>query len=147
MRQADKGGSEVDTEFVMSRCLGLQLLIASADDCDVIDWLEDIKSSVNARRMSEVERFDFVMEHLVGEAKSEMRLRFRNDRDSEKLLHAIEESYGTTDSTTSLKKEFYRRDEQETESFEEYSLALVRIADRIAQRDNQDEDSLATELK
>ena len=62
------------------------------DDCDVIDWLEDIKSSVNARRMSEVERFDFVMEHLVGGAKSEMTLRFRNDRDSEKLLHAIEES-------------------------------------------------------
>ena len=117
------------------------------DDCDVIDWLEDIKSSVNARRMSEVERFDFVMEHLAGEAKSEMRLRFRNDRDSEKLLHAIEESYSTTDSTTSLKKEFYRRDQQETESFEEYSLALVRIADRIAQRDSQDEDSLATELK
>ena len=39
------------------------------DDCDVIDWLEDIKSSVNARRMSGVERFDFVMEHLVGEGK------------------------------------------------------------------------------
>ena len=32
------------------------------DDCDVIDRLEDI----NARRMSEVERFDYVMEHLVG---------------------------------------------------------------------------------
>ena len=62
-------------------------------------------------------------------------------------MHAIEESYGTTDSTTSPKKEFYRRDQQETESFEEYSLALVRIADRIAQRDNHDEDSLATELK
>ena len=46
------------------------------EDIDVIDWLEDIKSSINARRMSEVERFDFVMEHLDGEAKSEMRLRF-----------------------------------------------------------------------
>ena len=71
-------------------------------DCDVIDWLEEIKSSINARRMSEVKRFDFMMEHLVGEAKSEMRLRFRNGLDSEKLLHAIEESYCTTDSTTSL---------------------------------------------
>ena len=97
--------------------------------------------------MAEVDRFDFVMEHLVGEAKSEKRLIFRNDRDSAKLLLAIEEYYGTTDSTTSLKKEFYRRDQQETESFEEYSLALLRIADLIAQRDNQDEDSLAIELK
>ena len=62
-------------------------------------------------------------------------------------MDAIDESYGTTDSTTSLKKESYRIDHQEAESFQDYSLALVRIADRIAQRDNQDEDSLATELK
>ena len=55
--------------------------------------------------------------------------------------------WARSDSTTSLKKEFYRRDQQETEFFEEHSLALVRIADRIAQRDSQDEDSLATELK
>ena len=72
-----------------------------------------------------------------------MRLRFRNDCDSEKLLNAIEESYGTTDSTTSLKKELYRRDHQEAESFQDYSLALVRIVDRITHKDNQD----ATELK
>ena len=117
------------------------------EDCDVVDWLDDIKSSIKASRMAEVDRFDFVMEHLVGEAKSEMRLRFRNNRDSAKLLLAIEDSYVTTDSTTSLKKGFYRRDQQETESFEEYSLALVTIADRIAQRGNQGEDSLPTELK
>ena len=149
--EASASSTERGTQIMyVSRERKLPKLIGrprDVEDCDVIDWLEDIKSSIKARRMSEVDRFDFLMEHLVGEAKSEMRLRFRSDRDSEKLLLAIEESYGTTDSTTTLKKEFYRRDQQETESFEEYSLALVRIADRIAQRDNQDEDNLATELK
>ena len=36
------------------------------------------ESSINTKRMSKVDGFDFVMEHLVGEAKSKMRLRFRN---------------------------------------------------------------------
>ena len=35
------------------------------EDGDIIDWLEDIKSYLNASRMSENERFDYVMEHLV----------------------------------------------------------------------------------
>ena len=43
----------------------------------VTDWLEDIGASINARKMSTEEMFDFVMEHLVGETKSKMRLRFR----------------------------------------------------------------------
>ena len=50
---------------------------------------------------------------------------------------------------TSQKKEFYRSslDQQEAESFEDNSLALVMIADRITQRDNQNEDSLGREVK
>ena len=71
--------------------------------------------------------FDSIMEHLVGEAKSKMRLRFRGERDAMTLWDAIEESYGTVDSTTSLKKEFYGRDQRETGSFDDYSLALVRM--------------------
>ena len=75
-------------------------------DVDVIDWIEDIRFSINARKMLPGEMFDFIMEHLVGETKSEMRLRFWGERDAMTLLDAIEGSYGTVDSTTSLKKEF-----------------------------------------
>ena len=35
------------------------------------------------------------------------------------------------DSATSQKKEFYRRVQGAKESFQDYSLALVRITDRI----------------
>lgn len=116
-------------------------------DVDVTDWLEDIKSSISARRMSPDEQVDFIMQHLVGEAKSEMRLRFRGERDVTRLLDAIEESYGYVDSATSLKKEFFRRDQGEKESFEDYSLALVKVADRIVQRDNREDESINKELK
>ena len=69
-------------------------------DVDVTDWLEDI----GARKMSPGEMFDFIMEHLAGEAKSEMRLRFRGERDAMILLDVTEESCGTVDSTTNPKK-------------------------------------------
>ncbi|KAI0210165.1 hypothetical protein LSAT2_005098 [Lamellibrachia satsuma] len=32
-------------------------------DVDVIDWIEDIRSSINARKMLPGEMFDFIMEH------------------------------------------------------------------------------------
>ena len=54
--------------------------------------------------MSPDEQVDFVVQHLVGEAKSEMRLRFRGEQDVTQLLDAIEESYGRIDSATSLER-------------------------------------------
>ena len=57
------------------------------------------------------------------------------------------ESYGHVDSATSLKKEFYRRDQGAKESFEDYSLALVKIADRIVQRHGREDGTINKELK
>ena len=118
-----------------------------AQDVAVTDWLEDIRAGLNARRMSPDEQVDFVMQHLVGEAKSEMRLRFRGERDVTQLLDAIVKSCGHVDSATSLKKELYRRDQGARQSFEDYSLALVKIADRIVQRDGREDGAINKELK
>ena len=55
--------------------------------------------------------------------------------------------YCHVDSATSLKKALYRWNQGTKESFEDYCLALFRIADRIVQRDSREDGNINSELK
>ena len=78
---------------------------------------------------------DFVMDHLTGSAKSEVRLHPVEQRNSgDEILNILERIFVTKDTVTHLLQKFYQRDQKESETLENYSRVLMQMQERINKR-------------
>ncbi|XP_023817649.1 uncharacterized protein LOC105355397 [Oryzias latipes] len=98
------------------------------------DWVEEVEACVRARRLGALEKAFFIFDHLEGEAKEEIRYRPRCEReDPEKIINILRELYGCSSSYVALQEKFFSRTQQEGESLQEYSPALLSVMDKIKQ--------------
>lgn len=110
----------------------------SDDDVDVEEWLDDVRRHIRSRKLTDKEAFAFVMEHLDGPAKWEIRFRFSAIEVPlpQKVFDTISQVFGAPDSVSHLQEQFFKRNQLETEGILEYSLALLRLFDKIEKRDS-----------
>ena len=107
-------------------------------DPDVEDWLMDMREHLHSIPSND-KKIEFILDHLDGAAKSEVRLRPVDCKDTpEKIFTIIESVYLVQETNSQLRQRFYERVQKETETIETYSLALMKMAKRIAMREGSD---------
>ncbi len=110
--------------------------IRKADDDTVENFVDNVKSLISARKMSQIEQTDFVLSLLESSAKEEVKLRPAAERDtSDKICDILLEAFGERRTTPQLLKSFYERKQKDTETLREFSHALCVIYNRIYFRD------------
>ena len=99
------------------------------------EWIEEAKACMRARHLSFSDRAFFLFDHLEGEAKEEIKHRSYADRkDPGKILSILQELYGCTESYVTLQEAFFSRKQQEGETLQEFSLALMGLVAKVRQR-------------
>lgn len=98
------------------------------------EWVEEVQASMRARRLSRSDQAFFLFDHLEGEAKEEIRYRSAAEReDPVRILAVLEELYGCTESYVALQQAFFSRRQQEGETLQEFSLALMGLMGKVKQ--------------
>lgn len=98
----------------------------------ISEWLEEVKACMHVRHLSSADRALFIYDHLDGEAREEIKYRPREEReDPDKVLDILQELYGCSKSYVSLQEDFFSRKQQEGETLQEFSHALMCLMDKV----------------
>lgn len=99
------------------------------------EWTEEIQACMRARHIAEADKAFFIFDHLEGEAKKEIKYRPSVERgDPDKVLAILKELYGLSQSYVTLQQAFFSRQQQEGETLQEFSLALMALMEQVKQR-------------
>lgn len=111
-------------------------------DPEVGDWLSDIRQHIE--ELDESQKIDTIMGYLGGSAKDEVKLRPDTERNTaDKILHIIETTFKVTDSLASLSQTLYNRTQEQGETVQSYSLALLKLNSKIQKKGGVALDSIA----
>lgn len=99
------------------------------------EWIEEVNACMRARRLSTTDQAFFLFDHLEGEARDEIKFRSSAERgDPDKVIAALQELYGCSESYVALQEAFFSRRQQEGETLQEFSLALMSRMEAVKQR-------------
>lgn len=99
------------------------------------EWVEEAQACMRARHLAPVDQAFFLYDHLEGEARDEIKFRPSVERgDPAKIISILQELYGLTESYVALQEAFFSRRQQEGESLQEFSLALMSLMERVKQK-------------
>lgn len=99
------------------------------------EWVEEVQACMRARHLSVADQSFFLFDHLEGEAREEIRYRPVSEReDPSKIISALKELYGCTQSYVALQESFFSRRQQEGETLLEFSLALMGLLEKVRQQ-------------
>ncbi|XP_038073051.1 uncharacterized protein LOC119741372 [Patiria miniata] len=100
-------------------------------DPEVIEWAEDMRRMTSD--LTETEGVQFILDHLEGAAKDEVRLCPAADRDTpDKILKQVVKTLCPQDTPSSRWGEFYARVQRGGESVQDFSLQLMKLLRRVA---------------
>ncbi|KAL1281971.1 hypothetical protein QQF64_000774 [Cirrhinus molitorella] len=96
------------------------------------EWVEEAQACMRVRHMSSADQAFFLFDHLEGEAREEIRYRPDLERgDPDKIIKALRDLYGCSQSYVALQEAFFSRRQQEGETLLEFSLALMGLLGRV----------------
>lgn len=102
---------------------------------NINEWVEEAQACMRARCLSAIDRAFFLFDHLEGEAKEEIKYRPAAEReDSNKIIGILRDLYGCSQSYVALQEAFFCRKQQDGETLQEFSLALMSLMARVKQR-------------
>lgn len=106
----------------------------SAKDPTIEEWVEDAEQHLKLFSNAD-EKTQFVLDHLTGRAKDELRVRDEASKGTaDKIFAILKHLFQDTDSVAQMQQAFYQRDQQKGESLQEYSLQLMKLADRLRKK-------------
>lgn len=110
------------------------------------DWIQEAKSVISNMGLTGKGASEFLISHLEGDAKREVRVLTTAQRaDPEFLLKLIENQFGERLTPSQLISEFHGRKRHKGETLREFSYALLELLDRAVVADpalNGDKDRL-----
>ncbi|KAK7909594.1 hypothetical protein WMY93_014278 [Mugilogobius chulae] len=96
------------------------------------EWAEEAQACMRARHLSQADQAFFLFDHLEGEAKEEIKYRSAIERqDPNKIISILKGLYGCTESYVALQEAFFSRRQQEGETLQEFSLALLNLMEKV----------------
>ncbi|KAK0150708.1 hypothetical protein N1851_008178 [Merluccius polli] len=99
------------------------------------EWLEEVQACMRARHLSASDQAFFLLDHLEGEAREEIKYRPSGERaDPAKIIAVLQELYGCAESYVALQEAFFSRRQQEGETLLEFSLVLMGLMASVKQR-------------
>lgn len=109
-------------------------LFSGTGEINVQVWIEEIKSVMRMRRLSLADQAHYIYDHLVGDAREEIKYRSQAVReDPDTIFDILLNQYGCPMSFIATKEAFYARKQQEGESLREYSHSLFSLMDKMIQ--------------
>lgn len=100
----------------------------------VEEWVEEARSCIRSRYMSEWDKALFLLDHLEGEARNEIKYRPQGVREnSEQIFEVLQEVYGCAKSYVYWQQKFFDRKQKDGESLYEFSHALWALIERVEQ--------------
>ncbi|XP_058497498.1 uncharacterized protein LOC131467514 isoform X1 [Solea solea] len=100
----------------------------------IAEWTEEIQACMRVRHLSVIDQAFFIFDHLEGEAREEIKYRTSVERgDPIKVLAILKELYGCAQSYVTLQQAFFARKQQEGETLQEFSLALMALMEKVEQ--------------
>ncbi|XP_056230621.1 uncharacterized protein LOC130168067 [Seriola aureovittata] len=97
-------------------------------------WIEEVQACMRARHLSLSDQAFFLFDHLEGEPREEIKYRSSAERsDPARIIAVLRELYGCTDSYVALQEAFFSRRQQEGETLQEFSLALMSLMASVRQ--------------
>ena len=106
--------------------------VDSPDSLPIEEWIEEVENHTQTKRLSGREKALFVFNHLVGEARIEIKYQSSVVRDdADEIYNVLRELYGSSHSHISLQRKFFNRKQLEGESLLEYSHALMMLLDQV----------------
>lgn len=101
----------------------------------IVEWAEEVQACIHARHLSSAEKALFIYDHLEEEAREEIKYRPQEERrDPDQILSILQELYGCTRSYVSLQEDFFSRKQQEGETLQEFSHALMCLMDKVVKK-------------
>ena len=98
----------------------------------IVEWTEEVQACARARHLPAAEQALFIFDHLEGEAKEEIKFRSGEEqRDPARILAILKELYGCSQSYVTLQQDFFSRHQQEGETLQEFSLALMALMAQV----------------
>lgn len=112
------------------------------------EWIEEAQACMRARHLSSTDQAFFLYDHLEGEAREELKYRPYADRaDPDKIIAVLKEVYGCSESYVALQEAFFSRRQQEGETLQEFSLALMSLMSKVKERAPSDMTNTETLLR
>lgn len=103
----------------------------------VEDWVEEARTCIRTRGMSNLDKAMFLYDHLEGEARNEIKYRPKvTKEDPEKIIKVLIEVYGCTKSYVYWQQKFFDRKQREGESLYEFSHALMELMEKVKSCNN-----------
>lgn len=101
---------------------------------NIEEWVEEAQACMRARHLARSDQAFFLYDHLVGEAREEIKFRPSEERkDPDKIISILKELYGCSQSYVALQEGFFSRKQRDGETLQEFSLALLSLMDRVKQ--------------
>lgn len=101
------------------------------------EWKGEAKSCLNKQDLTGVEGVNFLLGHLEGTARDEIRYTRDADRNTpDKVFDILEDAFGIRQSATQLMDAFFAYRQGEKESIREYSHALMKLLGKVQKKDN-----------
>lgn len=102
---------------------------------NINEWVEEAQACMRARYLSAIDQAFFLFDHLEGEAREEIKYRPAAEReDPNKIIGILKDLYGCSQSYVALQEAFFCRKQQDGETLQEFSLALMSLMERVKQR-------------
>lgn len=99
------------------------------------EWVEEAQACMRVRNFSPADQAFFLFDHLEGEAREEIKYRPEIERnDPAKIISALREVYGCSESYIALQEAFFSRRQQEGETLLEFSLVLMSLLEKVKDR-------------
>lgn len=98
-------------------------------DEDVLEWINDCKVAFSISQ-TEAEKTKFVLGHLEGTAKQEVRLQ-KDPTNTTAIFDILEEAFGGSKVYSEAQRNFFSRTQKPGESMRKFSLELSELMERI----------------
>lgn len=97
------------------------------------DFLQEVESVLSSTGREPAEHADFIISNLEGPAREEIKCLSREDQTKPELIKdALREVFGEKSGQAHLMSLLYMRRQESQESLQQYSLALLLLAHRVA---------------
>ena len=106
-----------------------------SDGAPVGDFVEDVRAGIKLRRLRGENAVDYVLAHLEGAARQELKHRPDKEKgDAKSILKILLETFGDRLTLGQLMRQVYNRTQKEDESVAEYGYALLSLSTRMEGR-------------
>ena len=127
---AGSGSSPGKVTVKVQRHRRLRKLMGVRDDHLIEDWILDTKPVISSQ--SEADAVDFLVYHLEGAAKDELRLRLDEGKNTpEAVFRVLQRSFCEGLTSTQAKRKFFERRKKEKGSIQYYSHSLMVLLSQV----------------